>query len=198
MEQRGRDHRRREDRRAARSESASTAVSVAVLRTRSRRRRYCIWSEAIMDIGSEDILLAGNRFKSAGPEATVRLVSAQRTVTVDNVLENSMKHNYPHPRPLGPELRGAQRARQHRRDDRHRGRRPDSAARGSKATPFITRRPTCFIPSGAGSRRCTCATTSPTRTCGSASVRFGSQPGATAATASCPIARPRARARGSR
>jgi hypothetical protein len=67
---------------------------VAVLRSEISAQTYCIWSEAIMDIGSEDIVLAGNRLKSAGPEATVRLVSAQRTVTVDNVLENSMKHNY--------------------------------------------------------------------------------------------------------
>jgi hypothetical protein len=67
---------------------------VAVLRSKISAKTYSIWSEPIMGIGSEDVLLAGNSFNSAGPEATVRLVSVLRSVTVDNTFENSMKHNY--------------------------------------------------------------------------------------------------------
>ena len=37
---------------------------------------------------------AGNDFRSAGPEATLRLVHVVRSVTVDNRLENGAKHNY--------------------------------------------------------------------------------------------------------
>jgi hypothetical protein len=67
---------------------------VAVVRSDISARTYSIWAEPIMGIRSEDILLAGNRFNSAGPEATVRLVSVVRSVTVDNTFENSLKHNY--------------------------------------------------------------------------------------------------------
>ena len=38
--------------------------------------------------------MAGNRFESAGPESTVRLVSVRRAVVVDNLLANTLKHDF--------------------------------------------------------------------------------------------------------
>jgi hypothetical protein len=67
---------------------------VAVLNSDIHAQLYSVWSGAVMGIGSEDILIAHNRMSSAGPEATVRLVDVLRSVTVDNVLRNNIKHNY--------------------------------------------------------------------------------------------------------
>ena len=46
------------------------------------------------DFEAEDIILAGNDFESAGPEATVRLVNVVRSAVVGNRLTNGAKHNY--------------------------------------------------------------------------------------------------------
>jgi hypothetical protein len=67
---------------------------IAVVRSKAYAGTYSIWSGPVLGLGNEDILIAGNDFHSAGPEATVRLVSATRSVTIDNRLRNSFKHNY--------------------------------------------------------------------------------------------------------
>jgi hypothetical protein len=67
---------------------------IAVLRSRVRAVRYAVWCGDTEAFASEDLILAGNRFASAGPEATVRLVSVRRAVVVDNVLENTFKHDF--------------------------------------------------------------------------------------------------------
>jgi hypothetical protein len=67
---------------------------IAIVNSDVEATRYCVWAGDTVEFPSEDIILAGNRFRSAGPEATVRLVDVLRTVTVDNVMRNEMKHNY--------------------------------------------------------------------------------------------------------
>jgi hypothetical protein len=67
---------------------------IALLRSRVRAERYSVWCGDTQDFHSEDLVLAGNRFESAGPEATVRLVNVRRAVVVDNVLVNSIKHDF--------------------------------------------------------------------------------------------------------
>lgn len=67
---------------------------IAVVNSRANAERYAVWSGDTGDFQSEDIILAGNRFDSAGPESTVRLVAVNRAVVVDNVLENSRKHDF--------------------------------------------------------------------------------------------------------
>jgi hypothetical protein len=67
---------------------------IAVLNSEIQAQHYSLWSGAVMGIGSEDILIARNRMTSAGAEATVRLVDVLRSVTVDNVLRNNIKHTY--------------------------------------------------------------------------------------------------------
>jgi hypothetical protein len=67
---------------------------IAIVRSQAHAGTYSVWSAPAFDLRSEDIVLAGNHFDSAGPEATVRLVGVVRSVTVDNVLRNTRKHNY--------------------------------------------------------------------------------------------------------
>lgn len=67
---------------------------VAILRSRVRAERYAVWCGDTDDFQSEDLVLAGNRFESAGPEATVRLVSVRRAIVVDNVMVNTIKHDF--------------------------------------------------------------------------------------------------------
>jgi hypothetical protein len=67
---------------------------VAVLNSDIRAQTYSLWSGPVLGIGSEDVLIAGNRMSSAGPEATLRLVDVLRSVTVDNLLRNEFKHTY--------------------------------------------------------------------------------------------------------
>src|SRR5690606_15034437 len=43
---------------------------------------------------TEDLVIAGNHFDSAGPESTVRLVGVRRAVVVDNTLSNPLKHDF--------------------------------------------------------------------------------------------------------
>lgn len=73
-------------------------VRVAVVNSTSHAARYSLWFGDTGDFNSEDVIIAGNDFTSAGPEATLRLVHVVRSVTVDNRLENSgiggFKHNY--------------------------------------------------------------------------------------------------------
>lgn len=56
--------------------------------------RYSVWCGDTGDFQTEDLILYDNVFRSAGPEATVRLVSVLRSATVSNVLSNTFKHNY--------------------------------------------------------------------------------------------------------
>lgn len=80
---------------------------IALLNSRVQAFHYSVWVWAntdTSDFSCEDIILAGNVFESAGPEATVRLVSVQRSVVVDNRFINvgipsptgeiTHKHNY--------------------------------------------------------------------------------------------------------
>lgn len=80
-------------------EAADTALLVrgrriAVLRSRVTAARYSVWCGDTEDFQTEELVLAGNRFVSAGPESTVRLVSVRRAVVVDNVLSNTLKHDF--------------------------------------------------------------------------------------------------------
>jgi hypothetical protein len=67
---------------------------VAIVNSRAHAERYSIWAGDTGDFQSEDIVIAGNRFESAGPESTVRLVSVRHVVVVDNTLSNSFKHDF--------------------------------------------------------------------------------------------------------
>jgi uncharacterized protein YegP (UPF0339 family) len=76
---------------------------IAILNSHIQAYHYAVWTWAnTNDFQSEDIILAGNVFESAGPEATVRLVSVLRSVAVNNRFVNGwghatttdIKHNY--------------------------------------------------------------------------------------------------------
>jgi hypothetical protein len=71
-----------------------SGVRVAIVNSRCTAGRYSLWIGDTADFDSEDVILAGNDFASAGPEATVRMVHVVRSVTYDNRLENGAKHNY--------------------------------------------------------------------------------------------------------
>lgn len=80
-------------------EAADTAFAVrgrrvAIVNSRASAGRYSIWCGDTHDFQTEDLVVAGNRFDSAGPEATVRLVGVRRAVVVDNELENTLKHDF--------------------------------------------------------------------------------------------------------
>jgi hypothetical protein len=67
---------------------------VAIVRSQVTAVRYSVWVGDTDRFRSEDVILAGNHFASAGPEPTVRLVNVLRSVTVENRIENTIKHNY--------------------------------------------------------------------------------------------------------
>lgn len=69
-------------------------VRAAITNSWSYAERYSVWFGDTADFENEDVILAGNDFYSVGPEATVRLVHVVRSVTVENRLENTEKHNY--------------------------------------------------------------------------------------------------------
>lgn len=67
---------------------------VAIVNSRARAHRYSIWCGDTHGLHSEDLVIAGNHFDSAGPESTVRLVDVRRALVVDNVLSNTEKHDF--------------------------------------------------------------------------------------------------------
>jgi hypothetical protein len=67
---------------------------IAVVRSRAQAERYSVWSGDMGPYESQDVILHENDFRSAGPEATVRLVQVLRSATVANRLTNTVKHNY--------------------------------------------------------------------------------------------------------
>lgn len=67
---------------------------IALINSHARARNYSVWVGDTNDFRTEDLVIAGNHFVSAGPESTVRLVDVDRAVVVDNVLENSIKHDF--------------------------------------------------------------------------------------------------------
>jgi hypothetical protein len=67
---------------------------IAILRSRVRAGLYSVWVGDTDTFRSEDIILAGNTFDSAGPESTVRLQPVFRSVVVENMMTNTLKHNY--------------------------------------------------------------------------------------------------------
>lgn len=70
-------------------------VRIAIVNSRARAARYCVWFGDTGDFESEDVILAGNELESVNPEATVRLVHVVRSATVGNRLTNGgQKHNY--------------------------------------------------------------------------------------------------------
>lgn len=80
-------------------EAADTAFLVrgrriAILRSQVSAARYSVWCGDTDDLQTEELVLAGNRFTSAGPESTVRLVSVRRAIVIDNVLSNTLKHDF--------------------------------------------------------------------------------------------------------
>lgn len=79
---------------AARSAFFVRGRRVAILRSRARAEHYSVWCGDTGEAQTEDLVLAGNRFESAGPESTVRLVNVRRAVVVDNVLSNTLKHDF--------------------------------------------------------------------------------------------------------
>jgi hypothetical protein len=80
-------------------EAADTAFAirgrrVAIVRSRAHAQRYSVWCGDTGEFSTEDLVIAGNRFDSAGPESTVRLVGVSGAVVVDNVLANTQKHDF--------------------------------------------------------------------------------------------------------
>ncbi len=69
-------------------------VRIAVTNSRAHAVRYGVWFGDTGDFESEDVIIAGNRLESDGPEATIRLVHVRRSAVIGNRLTNSSKHNY--------------------------------------------------------------------------------------------------------
>lgn len=67
---------------------------VAVLGCEVDAQRYSLWAGDTGPLDGEDLIVAGNTFRSAGPESTLRMHDVRRSVVVDNVLSNGAKHNY--------------------------------------------------------------------------------------------------------
>jgi hypothetical protein len=67
---------------------------IAIVRSVAEAARYSVWCGDTGPFQSEDVIVSGNDFRSAGAEATVRLVQVLRSATVHNRLENGTKHNY--------------------------------------------------------------------------------------------------------
>lgn len=67
---------------------------IALLESDVTGGRYSVWCGDTAHFQSEDVILFGNTLRSAGPEATVRLVSVLRSAVVANQLSNTYKHNY--------------------------------------------------------------------------------------------------------
>lgn len=67
---------------------------VAIVGCDVRAERYSLWAGDTGPLDGEDLIVAGNVFRSAGPESTLRMHDVRRSVVVDNVLENGAKHDY--------------------------------------------------------------------------------------------------------
>lgn len=67
---------------------------VAVLRNDVRAERYSLWAGDTGPFDGEDLIVADNTFRSAGPESTLRMHDVLRSVVVRNVLSNGAKHDY--------------------------------------------------------------------------------------------------------
>lgn len=67
---------------------------VAVIDCDVRAERYSLWAGDTGPLDGEDLIVAGNTFRSAGPESTLRIHDVARSVVVDNVLSNGRKHTY--------------------------------------------------------------------------------------------------------
>ncbi|UJR82700.1 hypothetical protein [Sandaracinus amylolyticus] len=67
---------------------------VAIVDADVRAERYSLWAGDTGPLDGEDLIVAGNTFRSAGPESTLRIHDVARSVVVDNVLSNGRKHDY--------------------------------------------------------------------------------------------------------
>ncbi len=67
---------------------------VAVIGSDVTAERYSLWAGDTGPLDGEDLIVAHNTFRSAGPESTLRMHDVERSVVVDNVLSNGAKHDY--------------------------------------------------------------------------------------------------------
>lgn len=67
---------------------------VAVLGNDVRAERYSLWAGDTGPLDGEDLIVADNVFRSAGPESTLRMHDVLRSVVVGNLLSNGNKHDY--------------------------------------------------------------------------------------------------------
>ncbi|MDQ3034326.1 MAG: hypothetical protein M3Y87_18100 [Myxococcota bacterium] len=67
---------------------------VAVLGCDVTAERYSLWAGDTGPLDGEDLIIADNTFRSAGPESTLRMHDVRRSVVVRNVLSNGNKHDY--------------------------------------------------------------------------------------------------------
>lgn len=67
---------------------------VAVMGNDVTAERYSLWAGDTGPLDGEDLIVAENTFRSAGPESTLRMHDVRRSVVVRNVLSNGSKHDY--------------------------------------------------------------------------------------------------------
>lgn len=67
---------------------------VAILDCDVTAERYSLWAGDTGPLNGEDLIVAHNRFRSAGPESTLRMHDIDRSVVVSNILSNGAKHDY--------------------------------------------------------------------------------------------------------
>jgi hypothetical protein len=67
---------------------------VAVLECDARAERYALWAGDTGPLDASDLIVANGRFRSAGPESTLRMHDVVRSAVVGMVLENREKHDY--------------------------------------------------------------------------------------------------------
>jgi hypothetical protein len=85
----------------ARSAFVLRGRRIAVVRSQTQALDFSVWVGAVRHLRNEDVILAGNRFRSQGG-ATVRMHSVLRSVLVDSALTNypstqgneHVRHNY--------------------------------------------------------------------------------------------------------
>lgn len=70
---------------------------IAVLNSFLQAERYSVWGGDTGGFKNAHYILANNKFKSAGPESTVRIYSSLNGIVIDNVFKNGVdvghKHN---------------------------------------------------------------------------------------------------------
>lgn len=67
---------------------------VAIVNCTVHARDFCVWAGDTGPLNSEDLIIAGCRMDSDGPQATLRVHDVTRCAVVDNRLANPVKHAY--------------------------------------------------------------------------------------------------------